>query len=149
LTVHFPLLRAANEVDRLTKTERARLLRRAAATIKAYRDEIDYSETPANDTGPGDIVFDLNSMASIVEIFPSAKVSAATLRAIEVVKAAGCCRRRSVRFRLGQATTDSIMERCDRVNADTAACGMHRSVFALSVCPASRHCAPRPAIPYG
>lgn len=82
------LIRAANEVERLTKFERTRLLRRAASTIKAHRDEIDYSETPANDMGPGDIVFDLESMASIVEIFPSTKVSAAMLEAVECIKAA-------------------------------------------------------------
>jgi acyl-CoA reductase-like NAD-dependent aldehyde dehydrogenase len=37
------LLRAANEVARLTNPERARLLRRAAVTIRDYRDEINFS----------------------------------------------------------------------------------------------------------
>jgi hypothetical protein len=64
------MLRAADEVDRLTKPECARLLRRAAATIKAHRDEIDYYETPANDAGPGDVVFDLNSMTKQCGEFP-------------------------------------------------------------------------------
>lgn len=86
---HFisELLRAANEVDRLTVLERARLLRLAASTIKAYRDQIDHSGTPANDTGPGDVVFDLESVAGIVEIFPADKISAAILEAVECIKA--------------------------------------------------------------
>jgi hypothetical protein len=41
------LIRAANETDRLTKPERARLLQRAAATLREYRYQINYSETPA------------------------------------------------------------------------------------------------------
>lgn len=73
----------------MTTLERARLLRRAASMIKAYRDEIDHPETPADDTGPGDIVFDLESIAGIVEIIPAAKVSAAMLEAIECIKAGG------------------------------------------------------------
>ncbi|MER8886005.1 hypothetical protein [Mesorhizobium sp. M0816] len=62
-----------NEVDRLTMPERAGLLRRAAATIKSYCDDIGYSGTPANDTGSDDVVFDLESIGSIVEIFPALK----------------------------------------------------------------------------
>jgi hypothetical protein len=87
---HFigELIRAANEVDWLTNPERAALLGRAAATIKAYRDEIDYSETPANDTGPDDVVFELNEKARLIETLSSAEVSVTMLEAVEVIKAA-------------------------------------------------------------
>ncbi|MER8974094.1 MULTISPECIES: hypothetical protein [unclassified Mesorhizobium] len=67
------------------------MLRRAAATIKAYRDDIGYSGTRANDTGSDDVVFDLESIGSIVEIFPAARVSAAMLEAVECIKARTLC----------------------------------------------------------
>ncbi|MER9567181.1 hypothetical protein, partial [Mesorhizobium sp. M0571] len=54
---------------------------------QSYRDDIGYSGTPANDTGSEDVVFDLESMGSIVEIFPAARVSAAMLEAVECIKA--------------------------------------------------------------
>lgn len=82
------LIQAANNIDQLRGFERARLLRRAALTIVDYRDQIDFSETPANDTGPGDIVFDLNSMASLIEAFPAKEIAAMMLKAVEVIKAA-------------------------------------------------------------
>lgn len=81
------LIRAANETDRLTEQEQARLLQRAASTIRDYRELIDYSETPANDTGQGDIVFELNSMASAIDLFPADRVQAILLEAVEVIKA--------------------------------------------------------------
>jgi hypothetical protein len=81
------LIRAANETDRLTEQEKARLLQRAASTIRHYRELIDYSETPANDAGQGDIVFELNSMASAIDLFPADRVSAMLLEAVEVIKA--------------------------------------------------------------
>ena len=81
------LIRAVTEVDWLTNQERAALLRRAAATIKAYRDDIDYSETPANDTGPGDVVFELNEKARLIETLSYVEVTAAMLEAIETIKA--------------------------------------------------------------
>lgn len=80
------LIRAANETDRLTEQEQARLLQRAASTIRDYRDLIAYSETPANDAGQGDIVFELNSMASAIDLFPAEKVQAMLLEAVEVIK---------------------------------------------------------------
>lgn len=43
------LIRAANETDRLTKPEGAKLLERAAATLRDYRYQINYSETPVDD----------------------------------------------------------------------------------------------------
>lgn len=81
------LIRAANETDRLTEQEKARLLQRAASTIRDYRELIDYSETPANDRGQGDIVFELNAMASAIDLFPADRVSAMLIEAVEVIKA--------------------------------------------------------------
>lgn len=81
------LIRAANETDRLTEQDKARLLQRAASTIRNYREIIAYSETPANDTGQGDIVFELNAMASAIDLFPAEKVQAMLLEAVEVIKA--------------------------------------------------------------
>ena len=81
------MIRAVTEVDWLTNQERPALLGRAPATIKAYGDEIDYSETPANDTGPGDVVFELNEKARLIETLSYAEVTAAVLEAIETIKA--------------------------------------------------------------
>lgn len=82
------LIHAANEAGRLTKLEQANLLQRAAATIDNLRDEINYSETPANDRGtPDDIVFCLNEMAGNVERSPPDHVADALLEAVEVIKA--------------------------------------------------------------
>jgi hypothetical protein len=81
------LARAANEIAKLTPTETTRLMQRAAASIRDYRDEIAFSGTPANDTGQGDIVFELNAMASAVDLFSPDKVSAMLLEAGAVIKA--------------------------------------------------------------
>ena len=82
------LIRAANEVERLTKPERARLLERAAATIRDYREQINYSQTPANDTGPDDIVYCLNEAAKMIEEFSDVEVAEMVLEAIGVIQAA-------------------------------------------------------------
>jgi hypothetical protein len=69
------LIRAANETKQVTETERASLLRRAANTIRDYRIEIDYSDTPANDRGgPDDIVYCLNEMARQIDQFSATEV---------------------------------------------------------------------------
>ena len=81
------LIRAANEIDGLTQAERARLLQRAAATIRNYRDRIDYSETPANDSGSREIVYELNEMARLISLFSSVDVSAAMRDAAETIRA--------------------------------------------------------------
>ena len=80
------LIRAANDVEKLTKLERARLLQRAAATIRVYRDEINYSETPANDGGPDDIVYCLNEMAKLIDQFSAGEVGEALMEAVETIK---------------------------------------------------------------
>lgn len=82
------LIRAANEIDKLTMIERATLLRRAAATIRDLRDEINYFDTPANDTGPGDVVFDLNETARMIEIFEADAIGQELLSAVGTIKAA-------------------------------------------------------------
>ena len=76
------MIRAANETDSLTEQEKARLLYRAAETIRGYRELVAYSETPANDVGQGDIVFELNAMASAVDLFPPERISAALLKSV-------------------------------------------------------------------
>lgn len=80
------LIRAANETQRLSQFERGRLMERAAATIRDYREQIAYSDAPANDTGPGDIASDLASMGRTPEVFTAAEVSAKMLEAVEVIK---------------------------------------------------------------
>jgi hypothetical protein len=79
------LIRAANETSKLHPTETARLLHRAAATIREYRKQIIY--IPANDPGEGDIVFELTIMATSIDLFPPEKVSEMLVEATEVIKA--------------------------------------------------------------
>ena len=66
----------------------ARLLLCAAATIRDYREQIAYSNSPANDPGEGDIVFELTVMAASIDLFPPEKRSAMLLEAVEVIRAA-------------------------------------------------------------
>lgn len=82
------LIRAANETDRLAKPERAKLLRRAAATLRDYRYQINYSETPANDGGPNDVAREWTEMARLIDLFSAGEVSAKLLDAAETIKAA-------------------------------------------------------------
>lgn len=90
VTAFIPeLLRAANEPTLVTEMERANLLRRAASTIRDYRIEIDYSDTPANDSGgPDDIVYRLNEMARRIKQFSATEVSETLVEAIGVIRAA-------------------------------------------------------------
>lgn len=81
------LIHAANETSTLLPSETARLLQRAAATIRDYREQIAYSQSSANDPSQGDIVFELTIMAASIDLFPPEKVSAIILEAAEVVKA--------------------------------------------------------------
>lgn len=81
------LIRAANEIDKLTKLERANLLRQGAGMIRDIREQINFSETPANETGPGDIVFDLNEMARTIVSISDADVAEAFLDIVETIKA--------------------------------------------------------------
>ncbi len=82
------LIRASSEIDGLTKFERGRLLRRAASAIKARRDEFGHSAASIDSDAPVDIVFDLESMASLVDIFPAAKVSSLMLEAVDCIRPA-------------------------------------------------------------
>lgn len=82
------LLRAANEVQRLSMSERGRLLARAAATIRDYRDIIGFSEAPTNDNGSGDAAFELAAMGRTPEMLTEADVSAALLDAVGLIQAA-------------------------------------------------------------
>jgi hypothetical protein len=80
------LIRAANEVDKTTKLERANLLRRAAGTIRDLRDEINFSGAPANDSGPGDIVFEISEIARLIDLFSSEEAGNAMLEAAGTIK---------------------------------------------------------------
>lgn len=80
------LIRAANEMGRITEIERGRLMTRAAWTIRDYRESIAYSEAPDNDSGAGDIAFDLASMGRNPQLFSAAEVSAKLLEAVEAIK---------------------------------------------------------------
>lgn len=82
------LIRAANETDRLTKPERIRLLQRCAATIRDYRHQINYSETPANDGGPNDVAHEWSEMARLIDLFSAEEISKTLLEAAATIKAA-------------------------------------------------------------
>lgn len=81
------LIRAANETEKLTNLERATLLRRAAGTVRDYRDLITFAGITANDDGQSDVVHDWNEMARLISIFSAQEVSAALLDAAGVIKA--------------------------------------------------------------
>ena len=81
------LIRAANEISKMTPAETARLLQRAAASIQEYREQITSSYSPANDAGEGDIVFELTVMATSIDLFAPEKVSEMLLEAAEEIKA--------------------------------------------------------------
>lgn len=80
------LIRAANEVDKLTKIERARLLRRASYTIRDQREQIGLSRSAANERGPEDVASDLMEVARLIEIFSAAEIANFMLEAVEVIK---------------------------------------------------------------
>jgi hypothetical protein len=82
------LIRAANEAERLTKGERARLLERAAATLRDYRHQINYSETPANDGGPNDAPHRWSEMARLIDLFSAGEVAEELLDAADLIKTA-------------------------------------------------------------
>jgi hypothetical protein len=82
------LIRAANEAEKLTKPERARLLERAAATLRDYRYQINYSEAPANDGGPNDAPHRWSEMARLIYLFSPGEVAQELLDAADLIKTA-------------------------------------------------------------
>jgi hypothetical protein len=76
------LIRAANEIDRVRMSERARLLERAAATIRDFREQLG-AEPPAE----ADIVEDLRSMAETIDLHGAKEVAAMILEAVAAIKA--------------------------------------------------------------
>ncbi|MEO9341050.1 hypothetical protein ABFT80_27040 [Mesorhizobium sp. SB112] len=87
-TFIYELSRFANEIDILTNSERAGLLRRAASTIRNYQDQINYPEIPDNVRGcPDEIVYCLNEMARLINQFGGEEVAEAILEAVETIKA--------------------------------------------------------------
>jgi hypothetical protein len=79
------LIRAANETSKLSPIETARLLRRAAASIRDSRERIE-ARSPTHDPGH-DIVFELTVMASSIDLFPREKVAAMFLEAAQDLRA--------------------------------------------------------------
>ncbi|MCO6389245.1 hypothetical protein [Aliihoeflea sp. 40Bstr573] len=80
------LIRAGNETEQLGTAERARLLQRAACTIRDYRDDINASDAMAFDGTPDDIVYCLEHMAERVDDFAVHEIAEALLEAAEAVK---------------------------------------------------------------
>lgn len=83
------LIRAANEVERLTPRERSSLLQRAARTIRDMREEVALSGAPANDGGPGEMVHELIELSERVHEIGSDNVALALLDAAADMKALG------------------------------------------------------------
>jgi hypothetical protein len=82
------LFRAANETERLTKPERARLLHRAAATLRDYRRHINCPYTSANDGGSTDAMREWSVMAQLIELYNAEEVSKALRHAVACLRAA-------------------------------------------------------------
>ncbi|PSJ56267.1 hypothetical protein [Pseudaminobacter soli (ex Li et al. 2025)] len=97
------LLQAANEVPKLTMAERARLLQRATAVIHDYRDEINYSKIPANDSGiPEEVVNFLIEGAGFVDEFSDSEFSETILQATAVIRAARILLEEKRKIELGE-----------------------------------------------
>ncbi|TIQ29958.1 MAG: hypothetical protein E5X48_29415 [Mesorhizobium sp.] len=70
------LIRAANETDQLTKLQRARLLQRAAVTLRRdYQCKVDYSGTPANIKWLGHVIYSWPEMPRLIDMFSDEEVS--------------------------------------------------------------------------
>jgi hypothetical protein len=79
------LLRAANQTDKLTRLECARLLQQAAATLRDYRDR---QKPSANVSEPIDVAHEWSEMARLIELFSAEEVSKTLLHAVACIKAA-------------------------------------------------------------
>lgn len=83
------LLRAANQTDKLTRLECARLLQQAATALRDYRDQINYRQTPsANVSEPIDVAHEWSEMARLIKLFSAEEVSKSLLHAVACIKAA-------------------------------------------------------------
>lgn len=74
--------------SQIEHVEMSQLLKRAAAMIRDYRNQIGSAGRTPADLQRGDIVFDLVVMANSVDLFPTEKVSAMLLEAGEVIRGA-------------------------------------------------------------
>lgn len=82
------LILAANEIDRLTKDERAGLMRRAANTIRDLREQTSIlGPVPANDNSndPMDVVVELREMARLVYLFKPEEIAERLTNAAEII----------------------------------------------------------------
>jgi hypothetical protein len=80
------LIRAANEIDQLTKEERVGLLQRAAATIADMREQIAISEAAANYSNPLDIAIELREMARLIFMFRPNEIAQKMLEGAETIR---------------------------------------------------------------
>lgn len=76
------LIRAANEVDRLSQAERGRLLDRAYTTIRDGRDQVGM----AQDSLDRDPAIDFLTMSMSIPMFSNEEIKAALLEAAEVIR---------------------------------------------------------------
>jgi hypothetical protein len=81
------LIRAANEIVRLTKPEQARLLERAANTLRDYHHQISISGTPANNEDLYIVAHQWSQMAKRIDLFTAVEVSATLIEAAGTIKA--------------------------------------------------------------
>lgn len=80
------LIRAANEIDRLTKLERARLLEHAAVTLHYLRDIAQFPHQPADQDGGS--VKELREMARLISLFSDAEIAATMKSAVALIAVA-------------------------------------------------------------
>ncbi|HEV7417361.1 MAG TPA: hypothetical protein VGN98_14490 [Tianweitania sediminis] len=79
------LIRAANEVERLTRPERQRLLERAAATIEDLREQFGYIGAPVRNS-TGDVVQVLRAMARVPTAYDAREVTDILLDAAKIIR---------------------------------------------------------------
>ncbi|HEV7417261.1 MAG TPA: hypothetical protein VGN98_13985, partial [Tianweitania sediminis] len=80
------LARAANEVERLTKPERAQLMERAAKAIEDLREQFGYVGAPVRNRS-GDTVDLLRAMARAPGAYAAGGVTDALLDAAKIIRA--------------------------------------------------------------
>lgn len=80
------LIRAANEIEKLTPLERTRLFQRSATTLRDLRHEIGMSGMPANDGRNTDVAFRLSEYGRLSDTLTDEEVSRGLLEAVEVLK---------------------------------------------------------------
>jgi len=83
------LILAANEIELVTKPERANLMQRAAVTIADLREQTSIlGPVPANDNSddPLDVVVELREMARLVFMFKPEEIAERLTNAAEIIE---------------------------------------------------------------